>query len=86
VGKFDDLFDKIVRRGNVNIKFADLCYFVEHLGFCGRQKGTSHIVYTMDGVRDIINLQDNNGMAKPYQVRQVISIVKKYRMGGDDNE
>ena len=40
----------------------------------------------MDGVDEIINLQERDGMAKPYQVRQVIKIVKKYKMGGDDNE
>lgn len=86
MSKFDDLFEKIIRKRNVNIRFSDLCYFVEHLGFECRQKGTSHAVYSMDGVDEIINLQERDGMAKPYQVRQVIKIVKKYKMGGDDNE
>ena len=86
MSRYDDLFDKIIRRGNVSVRFSDLCYFVEHLGFTGRQKGSSHVIYTMEGVAEIINLQDNKGMAKPYQVRQVIAIVKKYKMGGEDSE
>ena len=86
MGKFEKLFDEIVRKRNAEIRYDDLCYFVEHLGFDGRQNGTSHCVYTMNGVEEIINLQEKNGMAKPYQVRQVAKIVRKYKMGGKDDE
>jgi len=34
-------------------------------------------------VAEILNLQDRDGKAKPYQVRQVREIIVKYRLGED---
>ena len=83
--KFDKLYRLIVIDGKTDIRFSDLEYFVEHLGFQKRMRG-DHNIYTIDGLPDIINIQDNNGKAKIYQVRQVRSIVRKNKMGRDSNE
>jgi hypothetical protein len=35
-------------------------------------------VYTRQGIVEIINLQPQGKMAKPYQVRQVVRLIDKY--------
>lgn len=65
-----------------DIPFSDLLLILEHLGFQCRIKG-DHFIYTKDGIEEIINIQPKNGMAKPYQVKQVRIIILRYRLGGD---
>jgi len=44
------------------------------------------MVSVRDGVDEILNFQDVEGKAKPYQVRQLIKIIEKYGLleDGDD--
>ena len=43
--------------------------------------------YSIDGIPDLINIQPKNGKIKPYQVKEIRNIVKKYKLGegGDEN-
>jgi hypothetical protein len=51
------------------------------LGFDERVKGNHHI-FTQAGVAEILNLQPlRDGMAKAYQVKQVRSIILRYKLG-----
>jgi predicted RNA binding protein YcfA (HicA-like mRNA interferase family) len=64
-----------------NVRFDDLCWFLERSGFQCRQKGSSHKVFTKDGIAEIINLQSGqDGKAKRYQVQQVADIVLEYNL------
>ena len=49
------------------------------LGFIERVRG-SHHMFRRPGVAERINLQRDNGHAKPYQVRQVRRVILKYRL------
>lgn len=64
-----------------SLKFRELCALVEAVGFrLDRQKG-SHRIYWFPGRRDVdrLNLQKGeSGVAKPYQVRQVLKIIEEY--------
>lgn len=71
------------RRDN-NILFADLQKLLELLGFSVRVKG-DHFIYWMDGIEEILNIQPNGNKAKAYQVKQVRTVILKYKLGGDDN-
>jgi predicted RNA binding protein YcfA (HicA-like mRNA interferase family) len=63
-----------------NIKFSDLRRLLFRLGFDERIKGSHHIFYK-EGIAEIINLQPlKDGKAKPYQVKQVRSIILKYKI------
>ena len=78
------IFEKIIRKvlsGNSdqNIKFDDLCNLLEWLGFSNRIKGSHHI-YFKEGIEEIINLQPERNMVKPYQVKQVRNLLIKYRL------
>jgi uncharacterized membrane protein (DUF2068 family) len=66
-------------RGDQNIRFADLLKLLEYFEFNVRIKGSHHIC-TRSDVVEIINLQPVNGMAKPYQVKQVRELVVKYKL------
>lgn len=64
-----------------NIFFADLRAVLDRLGFQCRIKG-DHLIYTKDGVEEIINIQPVGNKAKSYQVKQVRNIILKYQLGG----
>jgi hypothetical protein len=71
-------------RSDANVKFADLCSLLTHLGFVERVRGDHHI-FTREGVVEILNLQPRGSDAKPYQVRQVRNVVTSYGLA-DDSE
>lgn len=70
-----------VLRGSsdAGIRFADLRALLLRLGFAERIKGSHHI-FTRDGVAEILNLQPNGSMAKPYQVKQVRRVLVHYKL------
>jgi len=68
-----------------SILFADLQTVLDRLGFQCRIKG-DHFIYTKDGVEEIVNIQPVGSKAKPYQVKQIRSIILKYQLGGDIHE
>ena len=65
------------------IRFARICKIAEAFGFQTRQGPGSHRIYYKDGVREILNIQNEDGWAKPYQVRQFIKIIEKYDLRED---
>ncbi len=67
------------KQADNNIDFADLCHYVEMLGFVAHPDNDgSHNVYGREGVVEIINLQPDKSSAKSYQVRQVRNLIVKY--------
>ena len=66
-----------------NIRFSDISKLLIDLGFSERIKGDHHIYYR-DEVEEIINLQPlRDGKAKVYQVKQVRTIIMKYKLHKD---
>ena len=81
--KYKKLIFQILRgTSDANILFNDLRKLLLQLGFEERIRG-SHHNFRKDGVEEKINLQRDNGKAKVYQVKQVRSVISKYKMGGD---
>jgi len=68
---------------DTNIEFDELCRLLERLGFERRTKG-SHSVFRRDGIIEKINLQTTGHLAKPYQVKQVRSMILKNQLGAED--
>ena len=62
------------------IRFNDLCQLLESLGFEKRVRG-SHHWFRKSGVEEKINLQRAGTNAKPYQVKQVRSVILKAKLG-----
>mgnify|MGYP003572979586 CR=1 FL=1 len=83
MGKYDKLILKILRgSSDANIRFDDLRELLKKLGFEERTRG-SHHVFRKEGVEEKVNLQSDSAKANPYQVRQVRSILVKYRLSGE---
>ena len=86
MGRRDKLLERILRgSSDANIPFEGLCQLLQKLGFEERIRGDHHI-FTKDGVEEILNLQPKGSKAKPYQVKQVRTVVLKYRLGDDNDE
>ena len=84
MGKYSKLKERILSgTADNNIEFQELCRFLIRLGFEERVRGDHHI-FVKDNISEIINLQPNGSKAKPYQVKQVRSILVKNILGDAD--
>lgn len=84
--KRDKLLTKLLSgTSDANIQFDGLCQLLTNLGFDERIKGSHHI-YTKEGIEEILNLQPKGTKAKSYQVKQVRTIILKYKLGGEEDE
>jgi hypothetical protein len=67
-----------MRREPANVRFADLKKVCQAYFGNPRQSGTSHAIFKTPWVGDPrINIQDDKGKAKTYQVRQVLLAIGK---------
>ena len=67
-----------LRNSLQSVRFADLAKICDYFFGEPRQQGTSHRVYrTPWPGNPRVNIQNDKGMAKPYQVRQVIKALEK---------
>jgi predicted RNA binding protein YcfA (HicA-like mRNA interferase family) len=77
------LLQKILS-GSKNVKFTEFVHLVEAFGFhLSRTKGSHHI-FTHPEVDELVNLQDVNGKAKPYQIKQFLELVEEYDLKLED--
>ena len=59
------------------LRFQELCDLAECFGFVlVRQKG-SHRIFKKTGYRMLLNFQTSKGMARAYQVRQLLSVLEE---------
>jgi predicted RNA binding protein YcfA (HicA-like mRNA interferase family) len=63
-----------------NVRFNDFIIVVEAFGFTFARTEGSHHIYKAPAIGEIINLQNVNGEAKPYQIKQFLSVVEKYNL------
>ncbi|MCW5206520.1 toxin HicA [Desulfobulbus sp. F5] len=69
---------KQFRNNPKDVKFADLCKVCEHYFGQPRQSGSSHTVYKTPWQGDPrVNIQNDKGKAKAYQVKQVLKAVER---------
>jgi hypothetical protein len=67
-----------MRRNPKGIRFRDLCQVCDHYFGKARQTGSSHHIYKTPWVGDPrVNIQSDKGMAKAYQVRQVLRAIER---------
>ncbi len=67
-------------RGSNNLRFSEAIALAKAFGFqLSRTKGSHHI-FVHPRLRELVNLQEVDGKAKPYQVRQLLEIVERYNL------
>jgi hypothetical protein len=75
--EIDDILIQM-RKNPKGIRFRELCRVCDHYFGTPRQRGTSHRVYRMPWQGDPrVNIQNDKGMAKAYQVRQVLKAIER---------
>lgn len=69
---------KQMRRNPKDVSFSDLLKVYRHYFGEPRQTNTSHVIFKMPWHGDPrVNIQNNNGKAKPYQVRQILRAIER---------
>lgn len=58
----------------------------EPFGFQLDRTSGSHHIFSHPGIPDLVNLQEKDGQAKPYQVRQFLRLVERYDLTLDDSQ
>ena len=76
-----------MRRTPKNVRFADLLKLCEEHFGVARQRGTSHAVFKTPWPDDPrVNIQNEKGKAKAYQVRQVLLAIDKLNATGAESQ
>ena len=76
-----------IQNNSLNVRYNDFVTLVEAYGFRRTRGNGSHEIYRRHGVADIVNIQNDHGKAKPYQVKQFLSLIEIYNLNlEDDND
>lgn len=68
-----------IRLNPNDVRFAELCRICDHYFGAARQGGSSHRIYKTPWQGDPrVNIQNERGRAKPYQVRQVLRAIERH--------
>ena len=78
--KPDNLRSRILAGAVKNVGFDDLIGLLRALGFKEVGGRGSHRVFVRVGVAEILTLQQVRGQAKPYQVRQLVALIRQYNL------
>jgi hypothetical protein len=82
----DDIVAEM-RKNPKGIRYGDLCRVCDFYFGAARQASGSHRVYKTPWPGDPrVNIQDDNGMAKVYQVRQVLKAIERLEVKDDAHE
>ena len=71
---------RLARTNPGSLRFSDLCKLAEAFGFAFQRQKGSHRVHAHDGTRQIMNFQNDRGMAKAYQVRQFLAAIDQSQL------
>jgi HicA toxin of bacterial toxin-antitoxin, len=76
----EKLLGRIASGAVRNVNFDDLIRLLQALEFKEVGGRGSHRVFVHAGVEEILTLQELRGQAKPYQVRQVLALIRQYNL------
>jgi predicted RNA binding protein YcfA (HicA-like mRNA interferase family) len=82
----EELLTSLIAGSVRNVPFRAFTRLVERFGFREARTRGSHHVYTREGVRELINIQEDGGQAKPYQIRQFLRLVERYNLRMEERE
>lgn len=66
--------------GSKNIQFRDMMSLVEAFGFELSRINGSHHIFIHPDLLELVNLQSVKGKAKPYQIKQFLSLIEQYNL------
>ena len=72
---------KKILSGSKNVRFSEFTALIEAFGFALDRISGSHHIYLHPEVPQAISVQpDENGQAKPYQMKQFTKLIEKYAL------
>lgn len=77
---------KKILAGSHNVRFGDLVVLVEAFGFRLARINGSHHLFKRDGIAEGLNLQERDGKAIPYQIRQFLTLIEEYNLSMEKDE
>lgn len=77
------LLEKVLS-GSKNIQFNELVTLVEAFGFSLSRVNGSHYIFTHPNIPELVNLQNRNGKAVTYQIRQFFILIEEYALTLED--
>jgi predicted RNA binding protein YcfA (HicA-like mRNA interferase family) len=83
--KKQKLLEKVLA-GSKNIRFSEMVNLVETFGFRLARVNGSHHIFERSDVPALVNLQDQKGKVKLYQIRQFLAIVEQYNLTLEGSE
>jgi len=81
----EQLLQRLIAGSLQNVSFSDFTRLVERFGFRRTRVRGSHHIYSRTGIRELLNLQNARGQAKPYQIRQFLRLVERYNLSMEDS-
>ena len=73
-----------LQNSNKNVRFGDFIALIKAYGFSQLRISGSHNIFECEDVPEMVNIQNNKGKAKPYQIKQFLSLVEKYNLRLED--
>jgi hypothetical protein len=68
-----------IRNNPQSVRFQDAGKAAELIGFVRAGGRGSHVVYVRSGESMILTFQNRDGYIPPYQARQLIAMIDKYK-------
>jgi predicted RNA binding protein YcfA (HicA-like mRNA interferase family) len=69
---------KKILAGSKNISFREFVSLLRAFGFQLARTHGSHHIFQHTGIQELINIQNVQGQAKPYQIKQFLELIEKY--------
>ncbi len=69
-----------------NTRFSEFKELVIAFSFYLSRINGSHHIFTNKNIKELINIQNDNGMAKSYQIRQFLKLVERYNLKLEDDK
>lgn len=63
-----------------NVCFGEFTVLVKAFGFHWDRVAGSHHIYKHPSIPELLSLQEYQGQAKPYQIRQFLRLVERYNL------
>ena len=83
MSKIKDIIIQMNQSPN-NMRFKDLCIVCDYYFGEARQRGSSHRIYKTPWQGDPrVNIQNDKGKAKAYQVKQVLMAIERLEVNYD---
>ena len=73
-----------IQNSSKNIRYGDFVTLIEAFSFRRIRGEGSHNIYERIDVPEMVNIQNEEGKAKPYQVKQFMSLVVRYNLKLED--